>query len=293
MSDSPLSCDFPETNIEQELEKRLYRTHGERLASPPARKVAAVTDSSKDMGYGVAHIDERFIDIRTAFSIFRWAQPGIINLFMIVVLGIMWLVGQFYEGVFSATAALFVPLWAAIYVFEFFFPLTLPVRIDRKDRVVYVAHRGTFYRIPWDELEVSFSYNLQYLGSGVVWERQYYSHIYLREKHFFCGSPPKRSLQRKKITTSFNEEKIYERWNFIVRYLYDGPDSEDWKNLELLNFKSYLKVLNKKKSRAGMLVVDFLSVVLLAPPIIFWSFAPFKFKWPAEIENIFGRANYY
>lgn len=33
MSDSPLSCDLPETDIEQQLEKRLYRTYGERLAS--------------------------------------------------------------------------------------------------------------------------------------------------------------------------------------------------------------------------------------------------------------------
>ena len=37
MSDSPLSCDLPETNIEQQLDKRLYRTYGERLASPSRR----------------------------------------------------------------------------------------------------------------------------------------------------------------------------------------------------------------------------------------------------------------
>ncbi len=291
MSDSRLNCDFPETSIEQELEKRLYRTYGERLASPPTRKVAGISDSSKDMGYGIAHINRRFLDIRTAFSIFRWAQPGIINLFMIVVLGIMWVIGQFYKEAFSASLVLFVPLWIAVYIFEFSFPLTLPIRIDREDRVVYVAHRGTFYRIPWNDLEVSFSYNLQYLGSGVVWDKQYYSHIYLRDKYFFCGSPPKKSIQRKKLSTSFNEKKIYERWNFILRYFQDGPSSEDLKNLELLNFESYKEVLKNKNF--GMKIVDIVSVVLLAPPIIFWSFSPFRFKWPAEIENIFGRANYY
>ncbi|SDX06636.1 hypothetical protein [Marinobacter mobilis] len=49
MSDSPLNCDLPVTDIEQQLEKRWYRTHGERLASPPARKVAGVSDYSEDL----------------------------------------------------------------------------------------------------------------------------------------------------------------------------------------------------------------------------------------------------
>src|SRR5690606_32221553 len=291
MSDSRLNCDFPETNMEEELEKRLYRTHGERLASPPARKVSGISDSSKEISYSVAHLDRRFIDIRTAFSAFRWAQPGIINLFMIVVLGIMWVIGQFYAGVFSASAALFIPLWILVYIFEVFFPLTLPIRFDRKDRVVYVAHRGTFYRIPWDEMEVSFSYNLQYLGSGVVWEKQYYSHIYLREKYFFCGSSPKLALQRKKISTGFNEGLLYQKWNFIVRYLDEGPVSEDFDDLDVLGFDSYIKSLRNK--HFGMVVLDILSVILFAPTLILWKFAPFKFKWPKEIESIFGRANYY
>src|SRR5690606_3995324 len=291
MHDLPLSCDFTETDIEQELEKRWYRTQGERLASPPAQKVSGIPDSSKDISYGVAHIDERFIDIRTAFSAFRSAQLGIINLFMIVVLGIMWVVGQFYTGAFSASAALFVPLWIIFYIFEILFPLTLPVRIDRKDKVVYVAHRGTFYRIPWGDLEVSFSYNLQYLGSGVVWERQYYSHIYLREKYFFCGVSPKMALQRKKINTGFNESLLYQKWNFVVRYFDEGPSSEDWDNLDVLDFDSYIKSLRNK--HFGMVVLDILSVILFAPTLILWKFAPFKFKWPKEIESIFGRANYY
>lgn len=291
MSDSPLNCDFPETNIEQELEKRLYRTHGERLASPPARKVPGVSDSSNEISYSVAYIDERFIDIRTAFSVFRWAQPGIINLFMMVVLGIMWIVGQFYAEAFLATAALFVPLWVAVYLFEIFFPLTLPVRVDRKDKVVYVAHRGTFYRIPWDELEVSFSYNLQYLGSGVVWERQYYSHIYLREKHVFCGASPKMALQRKKISTGFNESFLYQKWNFIIRYIDEGPILEDWDNLDVLDFESYKNSLKDKSF--GISVLDVVSVILFAPTLLMWKFTPFKFKWPKEIERVFGKTNYY
>src|SRR5690554_839206 len=283
MSDSRLNCDFPETNIEEELERKLYRTHGERLASPPARKVQGISDSSKEISYSVAHLDRRFVDVRTAFSSFRWAQLGIINLFMIVILAIMWLIGQFYTGVFSASAALFVPLWILIYIFEICFPLTLPIRVDRQERVVYVAHRGTFYSIPWDELEVSFSYNLQYLGSGVVWERQYYSHIYLREKHFFCGALPKSALQRKKISTGFNENILYQKWNFIVRYLEEGPTPDDLDNLDVLDFDSYIKSL--KSRRVGMVVLDVLSVILFAPTLILWNFLPFKFKWPEEIES--------
>jgi len=79
MKDSPLKCDFPETDLEHQLDKKLYRTHGARLASPPARRVAGVSDSSEDMEYCVAYINEWFMDTRTAFSIFRAGQLGIKN----------------------------------------------------------------------------------------------------------------------------------------------------------------------------------------------------------------------
>src|SRR5690554_2169963 len=291
MSDSRLNCDFPETNIEEELEKRLYRTHGERLASPPARKVSGISDSSKEISYSVAHLDRRFIDIRTAFSAFRWAQPGIINLFMIVVLGIMWVINQFYAGVFSASAALFIPLWILVYIFEVFFPLTLPIRFDRKDRVVYVAHRGTFYRIPWDEMEVSFSYNLQYLGSGVVWEKQYYSHLYLREEHFFCGKAPKKALLRKKISSTFNEKMMYQRWNFIVEYYNSGFTEQDRGELITSNYDAYIEYASSKAR--GERIFGYLFMFIFIPSMFWWKFSPFKFKWPKEIESIFGKTNYY
>lgn len=291
MTDSRLKCDFPETNIEQQLEKRLYRTYGEKLASPPAKKMTGVSDSSHDMSYGVAFISERFMDIRTAFSAFRAFHLGIINLFVIAVLLLMWGVDQFFSGALAATAALLVPLWVGIYLFEILFPLTLPVRIDRRERFVYVGHRGAFYRIPWAELEVSFSYNLQYLGSGVVWERQYYSHIYLRDKHFLCGKAPKIALQRKRISSGFKEDILYRRWNFIVRYFYEGMSEEDKDNLSVLNYDNYVKYLIKKPF--GVMIIDYFSVVLLAPTIIIWKFAPFRFKWPSEIEAAFGKGNYY
>lgn len=33
MKDSPLRCDFLETDLEQQLEKKLYRIHGAQLSS--------------------------------------------------------------------------------------------------------------------------------------------------------------------------------------------------------------------------------------------------------------------
>ncbi len=100
MSDSPLSCDFPETDIEQQLEKRFYRTHDERLASPPARKVDGVSDSSHELNYAIAFINYRFVDVRTAFLEFRRFQLVPVNIFMITVLTIMWFVDQFFGGIF-------------------------------------------------------------------------------------------------------------------------------------------------------------------------------------------------
>jgi hypothetical protein len=112
-------------------------------------------------------------------------------MFMIIVLALGWIVSLFYSKALLGVLIAFGPVWVAVYLFEIFFPYTLPVRIDRKEGFVYIGHRGTFYRIPWDELEVTFSYNWQYLGSGVVWERQYYAHLFMREKHYFCGKPPR------------------------------------------------------------------------------------------------------
>jgi len=291
MKDSPLKCDFPETDLEQRLEKKLYRTHGARLASPPARKVAGVSDSSDKMEHGIAYISERFMDIRTAFLAFRSGQLVVINLFMVIVLAFGWFISLFYSKALLAVLVTFGPIWVAIYLFEIFFPLTLPVRIDRKEGFVYVGHRGTFYRIPWDELEVTFSYNWQYLGSGVVWERQYYSHLFMREKHYFCGNPPKIPLQRKKISSGFKEEDMYRKWNFIVRYYNEGVIEEDIDHLAWINYDSYKEDLKKKP--IAISIIECLGVILFIPSIIWWNFTPFKYKWPKEIEAIFGKANYY
>jgi hypothetical protein len=291
MKDLPLKCDFPGTNLEQQLEKKLYRTHGARLASPPARKVRGVSDSSEKMEHSFAYIGERFVDIRTSLMSLRSGLPAIINIFMVIVLVLGWIISFFYSKALFAMLLAFGPVWVAVYVFEIFLPLTLPVRIDRKEGFVYVGYRGTFYRIPWDELEVTFSYNWQYLGSGVVWERQYYAHLFMREKHYFCGKPPKMPLQRKKIASGFKEERIYRKWNFIVRYYDEGTTREDFDNLAWVNYDFYKEDLKKKS--IGIKIIECLGVILFVPSIIWWNFTPFKYKWPKEIEAIFGKANYY
>ncbi|OZB12964.1 MAG: hypothetical protein B7X58_10390, partial [Marinobacter sp. 34-60-7] len=148
MQDSPLKCDFPETDLEKQLERKLYRTHGAQLASPPARKVAGVSDSSEGMEVGVAYISDRLVDIRTAFLTFRRGQLVAVNLFMIIVLALGWFISLFYSKALLGVLIAFGPVWVAIYLFEIVFPLTLPVRIDRQEGFVYVGHRGTFYRIP-------------------------------------------------------------------------------------------------------------------------------------------------
>lgn len=290
MSDSPLSCDLPETDIEKQLERRFYRTYGERLASPPARKVEGVSDSSEGLDHGVAYISKRFMDIRTAFMSLRRYIIGFVGVFMILALSIMWLIGNFYKGVFEASALLFVPLWMAAYLFEIFVPVTLPIRVDREGGFVYVGHRGTFYRIPWSDLEVTFSYNLQYFGSGVMWDRQYYSHVFLRDKHYFCGRAPKRALQRKRISSYFKEEHLYRKWNFFVRFYNDGVCPEDQENLYAVNYDSYNNYVSGEPGRRffGNLIF-----IIFMPSIIWWKVTPFRFKWPQKIKDIFGDISYY
>jgi hypothetical protein len=243
------------------------------------------------MDQGVAYISERFMDIRTAFLSLRRAMPAIISMFMIIVLALGWVVSLFYSKALLAVLVAFGPVWVAVYLFEIFFPLTLPVRIDRKERVVYVGHRGTFYRIPWEELEVTFSYNWQYLGSGVVWERQYYSHLFMREKHYFCGKRPKMPLQRKKISSGFKERDMYRKWNFIVRYYNEGVIEEDIDHLAGMNFDSLRKDL--ASSSIGKRIVEYSLLILFMPTMIWWKYTPLKYKWPKEIEAIFGKVNYY
>lgn len=291
MKDSPLSCDFPETNLEGLLETRVFHTRGARLASPPAKPVIGVSDSSEDMELAVAYICKRFIDIRTAFSLFRRGMLVVVNLFMVIVLLLMWFIDNFYSEALMATAAFLVPVWVAFYLFEIFFPLTLPVRIDRDGKCVYVVRRGTCYRIPWEDLEVAFSYNWQYFGSGVMWDKQYYAHIYLRDKYYFCGRRPKKQLERKKIFSCYKEEDLYRRWNFVLRFFNRGKLSEDDSNLAVANYDSYFNDMQGKSIRAK--VFGYLVFVFLMPSVIWWKFSPFKYKWPKEVEDIFGKVNYH
>ncbi|MGK0524696.1 MAG: hypothetical protein ACI92N_002338 [Pseudomonadales bacterium] len=291
MKDLPLSCDFPETDLEGLLEIRVFHTRGARLASPPARPVTGVSDSSEDMELAVAYICERFIDIRTAFSLFRRGMLVVVNLFMAAILLLMWLMDNFYSEALIATAAFLVPVWAACYLFEIFFPLTLPVRIDREGKCVYVVRRGTCYQIPWQELEVAFSYNWQYFGSGVMWDKQYYAHIYLRDKHYLCGRRPKKRLERKKFFSCYKEEDLYRRWNFVLRFFNRGRLPEDSDNLAVANYDSYLDEMQGKSLKAK--VFDHLVFIFLMPTVIWWKFSPFKYKWPKEVEAIFGKVNYH
>ncbi|WP_297793421.1 hypothetical protein [uncultured Marinobacter sp.] len=291
MKDSPLSCDFPETNLEGLLETRVFHTRGARLASPPAKPVVGVSDSSEDMELAVAYICERFIDIRTAFSLFRRGMLVVVNLFMVIVLLLMWFIDNFYSEALMATAAFLVPVWVAFYLFEIFFPLTLPVRIDRDGKCVYVVRRGTCYQIPWEDLEVAFSYNWQYFGSGVMWDKQYYAHVYLWDKYYFCGRHPKRQLERKKIFSCYKEEDLYRRWNFVLRFFNRGKLPEDLINLEVANYDSYLDGMQGKSVIAKLF--GHLVFIFLMPTVIWWKFSPFKYKWPKEVESIFGKINYH
>lgn len=241
MKDSPLNCNFPDTDLEGQLDTRIFRTRGARLASPPATKVSGIPDSSEDMELAVAYICERFIDIRTAFSFFRRGMLVVVNLFIVVALLLTRFIDNFYTGALMATAAFLVPVWAALYLFKMLFPLTLPVRFDRDKKFVYVVHRGTCYQIPWEDLELVFSYNWQYFGSGVVWDSQYYAHIYLRDKYYFCGKSSKKLLKRKKIFSCYKEEDLYRRWNFVLRFFEQGRLDEDSDNLAVANYNSYLE----------------------------------------------------
>lgn len=292
MKDSHLNCDFPETNLEGMLDKRMFRTRGARLASPPAKKVDGFSDSSENMSHSIAYTCDRFVDIRTAFPRFRTIMLGVINIFMMFVIAVMWVIDILFSGeALLAIAAFIVPVWVAFYLFEVIAPLTLPVRVDRGEGYVYVAHWGTYYRIPWDELEVVFSYNWQYFGAGVVWQKQYYSHIYLRDDYYFCGKLPNKKIRRKKLSSYFKEDDLYRNWNFVIRYCVDGVRKEDSENLYGSNYRAFI---NKSGVDSIIQVVtSHIFMIIFMPSMIWWNVSPFKYKWPKEIEEVFGKANYY
>jgi hypothetical protein len=49
-------------------------------------------------------------------------------------------VSLFFSKALVAVLFAFGPVWAAVYLFEIFFPITLPVRIDREKAFVYIGH---------------------------------------------------------------------------------------------------------------------------------------------------------
>lgn len=98
-------------------------------------------------------------------------------------------------------------------------------------------------------------------------------------------------LQRKKILTGFNESRLYRRWNFIVRYYNEGVIEEDADNLATANFDSLRKDL--ASSSIGKRIVEYSLLIIFMPTMIWWKFTPFKYRWPKEIEAIFGENNHY
>ena len=113
----------------------------------------------------------------------------------------------------------------------------------------------------------------------------------MREQHYFCGKVPKMPLQRKRISSGFNEERLYKRWNFIVRYYKDGIIEEDSKNLAWVNYESFKGDLKRKS--IGVAVIECLGVIVFLPSVIWWNYSPFKYRWPKKINAIFGKTNYY
>lgn len=145
--------------------------------------------------------------------------------------------------------------------------------------------------MPWDDLEVTFSHNFQYLGSGVDWGRQYYSHVFLRDKYYFCGKRPNKSLQRKRVSSYFDENKIYRKWNFMVRFYKEGITKEDCSNLKTANYDSFVESINE--GSRFLFVFDYVVLIVFVPTMVWAKFSPFKYKWPKEIEDIFGQKNFH
>src|SRR5690606_29381433 len=141
-------------DLEEHLDRRVMRTRDARLVTPPSSMVTRVSASSEDMRHCVAYNCQRFFDIRNSFQRFRIVFLGFINIFMITVLGLMWLIDLIFSGqALVATATFLVPVWVGFVLLEMLFPLTLPVRFDRLERFIYLSYRGSVYRIPWDKLE--------------------------------------------------------------------------------------------------------------------------------------------
>lgn len=97
-------------------------------------------------------------------------------------------------------------------------------------------------------------------------------------------------MQRKKITSGFKEEDMYRKWNFIVRYYNEGVIEEDEENLYGANYDSYNQHV---AGQTGRRIFGHVLFLLFMPTMIWWKFTPFKYKWPKEIEAIFGKINYY
>ena len=70
----------------------------------------------------------------------------------------------------------------------------------------------------------------------------------------------------------------------------DGIYPEDEENLYAVNYDSYNKYVADEPGRRFFGHIIF---IIFMPSIIWWKVTPFRFKWPKEVEAIFGKINYY
>lgn len=84
---------------------------------------------------------------------------------------------------------------------------------------------------------------------------------------------------------------MYRKWNFIVRYYNEGVVEKDFDHLAGMNFDSLRKDL--ASSSVGKRIVEYSLLIVFMPTMIWWKITPFKYKWPKEIEAVFGKAYNY
>lgn len=292
MKASLMKCDLPKVDLPKQFQPAYFRVVDPRLAGPPPRPAAGYTPKFGNECQHFAHMNERFFDVRTRFGMLRGLLTTMMTWFIIISAFFLWLGDILFGGGLLIQVVFLdflVPAWILVCLFDVFFPRSLPVRFDRKDRCAYVAKRGTYYRIPWEELMITLSYNWQYYGSYVYWEPHFYLHLYVKTDHYFCGRRPQRD-KRIRLGSFNNEDRMCRFWNTLYG-IFEGQFSAE--ELEKIRKWNRTQAENARNDGQKFGLKAHILTMALAPHDYIRHYPILKFKWPPEIEEKFGKANYY
>lgn len=270
----------------------------EDVLNPPEKVIdfdLSELDKPDDLTYSAydsfsAGVHDDYLDMRLHSVTGRGRAIGA-SLFLTVLIWLPTKITLMYQGFTEVINPLDV-LWFSCCLlalaWDILRPIAIPVRFNRKNREVYVKHKGVLYRIPWTECEISTYIAMAHIGYGQL-KDGYELVIWLNPKHAVnktIGGKHRRLVLSNEMGWHL---PAYGYWDYVR------------------GFMNYESIYTEKRDRpkimgprdgTGPYPIAVIVTIIFTPLLLiirstqmalrFDSINPFSRRWPKEVDKWTG-----